>query len=64
MSNILKKVCKPSHINQVFQLEEGWFFSTKEGINMGPYEVQITAEFERMKYLQYLLRKERNKTQS
>jgi hypothetical protein len=38
--------------DRVFYKTEGWFFATREGLDMGPFPSRRSAEFEIRFYLQ------------
>ena len=50
----------------IFHQKAGWFFPTKEGINIGPFPDKDSAEQERCLYQRYmrLLNKKRQKSET
>ncbi len=47
--------------NGIYHKQQGWFFPTSEGIDMGPFPDQISAELEYVRYTQYLQVSEKRK---
>ncbi|NVJ50374.1 MAG: hypothetical protein HWE13_14595 [Gammaproteobacteria bacterium] len=43
-------VTQDMDIGKVFQQPRGWFFPTREGIDMGPFPDRASAELERTSY--------------
>ena len=37
--------------DRIFKQTRGWFFATREGINMGPFPDQPSAELEMVNYV-------------
>lgn len=37
--------------DRIFKQPKGWFFSTREGIDMGPFPDQSSAELEMVNYV-------------
>ncbi|MCO7226341.1 DUF6316 family protein [Pleionea sp. CnH1-48] len=44
--------------DRVFQEKQGWFFATREGIDMGPFPDRNSAELELSCYATHIQKKE------
>lgn len=50
--------------SRFYQIANLWFFNTREGKHMGPYESEVKAELEFLKFIRVLTRIENNKKQA
>jgi Domain of unknown function (DUF6316) len=60
MSNVLRKRESDGEYNnykrddRFFNLDDNWYFTTREGLVMGPYESRCQAESESATYIRFL----------
>ncbi len=47
----MKTITQPIRRDRIFKQARGWFFATREGIHMGPFPDQPSAELEMVNYV-------------
>ncbi len=47
----LSRIQQKARRDRLFQNSQGWYFATREGVNMGPFPDQSCAELELLSYI-------------